>query len=648
MRQCRMAMLLILGLAFALRVGGLASQELRGDEVFGFFLAVKPYGQIVRHTLQLGEPHPVASYWLLHAWIQVAGDSEFALRFPSAWAGALAAALLYRLGRELRYPRRVATLAVLLLAVNPYQIWHSQDARMYTESLVLNLAASWILWKAWMQDSLYRTWWLWLIYSLFMVLSLHVHYYGVFVLAFHWMFMLRAVAGIVWPRLQFQNRHWRVPRKWWLAQVIIGLGVGPWFWSVQDVLGHYHGNGDSPRFLEMAQRSLVAFTAGEMVPPALTQWVILTTGVFLLVGLVRSSQEAPARAWFLTLYLVLPIGGIWLAALNRPIFNERYLVAASPPLYLLIAAGMNNLDTRLRSRKLTDATGLAVVASIALMALWTAATLASLVNYYTQPVYGKTRGWRRLAAALDQAAPNDRIVQNFPDPTLWYYYRGTTPHLTLPPAPYDYAGTDQFLSELASLEGLLWFIPQLASNWDSEGYVERELQRHFELRRIQQLGVFRLEIYAPPQVYNREKTRAMAQFGSCIQLTGYSLRTAAGAAVSAVRPGDHIAVTLFWEPMSTPESRYTVFVHLIGPDGAIYGQHDGQPVSGTYPTVQWRVGKPVVDIHQLTVAAHAPPGMYALAVGLYSSSSGERLPITAASHPVDQNRLFLAKVLVRL
>ena len=75
------------------------------------------------------------------------------------------------------------------------------------------------------------------------------------------------------------------------------------------------------------------------------------------------------------------------------------------------------------------------------------AALVSLGNYYVHPAYSKTRGWRELAATMTRLSggiptAEVRLIQNFPDPSLWYYYRGPVAHLVLPPAASDAAGAD--------------------------------------------------------------------------------------------------------------------------------------------------------------------------------------------------------------
>ncbi len=134
--------------AFGLRAFRLGYQELRGDEALGRLFSLESLPKLVRQTIELAEPHPVASYVVQGEWLKLAGHTEFALRFVSAWFGVLAVALIYRLARRLGLGKGAAALAGGLLAISPYAIWHSQDARMYSISLALTLASTLLMLEA--------------------------------------------------------------------------------------------------------------------------------------------------------------------------------------------------------------------------------------------------------------------------------------------------------------------------------------------------------------------------------------------------------------------------------------------------------------------------------------------------------------------
>jgi hypothetical protein len=75
------------------------------------------------------------------------------------------------------------------------------------------------------------------------------------------------------------------------------------------------------------------------------------------------------------------------------------------------------------------------------------------------------------------------------------------------------------------------------------------------------------------------------------------------------------------------ERDYTVFVHMIGPDGALAGQADGPPVGGDYPTSFWSPNEIITD-ERLIPTEGLPPGTYHLSMGMYLLETSERLPAT--------------------
>ena len=103
-------------------------------------------------------------------------------------------------------------------------------------------------------------------------------------------------------------------------------------------------------------------------------------------------------------------------------------------------------------------------------------------------------------------------------------------------------------------------------------------------------------------------TAASTAFGGQIELTGYR-----------VSPGE---IALRWQALVQPRADYTVFVHVLDPDGRIVAQDDSQPVAGKFPTGAWLPGETVVDVHPLTL----PSGSYTIQVGLYELATQQRLP----------------------
>ncbi len=76
------------------------------------------------------DKHPPLYYLLLHGWTRLLGGGDVSVRLLGVLIGALAVLPTYGIGRRLGGDRAGA-IAALLLALNPFLIWYSQEARMF-------------------------------------------------------------------------------------------------------------------------------------------------------------------------------------------------------------------------------------------------------------------------------------------------------------------------------------------------------------------------------------------------------------------------------------------------------------------------------------------------------------------------------------
>jgi hypothetical protein len=84
-----------------------------------------------------------------------------------------------------------------------------------------------------------------------------------------------------------------------------------------------------------------------------------------------------------------------------------------------------------------------------------------------------------------------------------------------------------------------------------------------------------------------------------------------------------------------------LFVHLIGPDGRIWGQVDRPPTSG--PTDRWRAGDRAVDLYAPVLDPAAPPGRYRVTLGWYAYPSLQRLPLAAVGGAASADYITLGE-----
>ena len=176
-------------LAFGLRLYSLDAQSLRGDEAASATYASLPPSDILEIT-RVADPHPPLFYLVLGGWEKLAGVSEFAVRFWVLIPGVLLVPSVYVLARRL-IGGWVGVIAAFLIALNSFHIWHSQDVRSYTWFALLGLWAAIFLWSAAHQGYLRD----WVAYTLTMAVLFYVHYYALFLVAFHGLYLVYHVWG---------------------------------------------------------------------------------------------------------------------------------------------------------------------------------------------------------------------------------------------------------------------------------------------------------------------------------------------------------------------------------------------------------------------------------------------------------------------
>jgi mannosyltransferase len=127
----RLLLLIICILAAVLRIVGLDTQSLWHDELFSWFASQM---ESLSEAIEFGaaqDVHPPGFVVFLFYWQRVFGDSEVALRLPSAIAGVAACGWMFLLGRRW-LNTRVGINATLLLTTSWTAIYFSQEARAYS------------------------------------------------------------------------------------------------------------------------------------------------------------------------------------------------------------------------------------------------------------------------------------------------------------------------------------------------------------------------------------------------------------------------------------------------------------------------------------------------------------------------------------
>ncbi|MBI5058200.1 glycosyltransferase family 39 protein [candidate division KSB1 bacterium] len=184
-------LVLIIGLAAALRLFGLASESLWLDEGHTYFEITQSWSSAFHDKTQ----GPV--FILLEKlFCGQFGASEWTLRFLPACFGIAAIPALFALARQL-FDDRTALVAALLAAINPTWIHYSQDARPYSLLLLAVILSCWTM-QLWLKRPGTRTLVLCLVS---MLVAIYSHAFGALLL----------LASLLWC-LAFLSRNGELHR----------------------------------------------------------------------------------------------------------------------------------------------------------------------------------------------------------------------------------------------------------------------------------------------------------------------------------------------------------------------------------------------------------------------------------------------------
>lgn len=603
----------ILGLtliAFILRIYRLDFFSLRGDESFTVVFVQRTWEGLWRGISTI-EPNPPLMYLALRVWVSLAGASEFVTRYFSLFFGVLCVPLTYRLAKEMFHSvdqrksvSAITLFAAALAAINPYQIWHSQDVRNYTMWPALSLLALIFFWRWWRAETTFdeqptkESRWSNLIFYIIVTLSsLYTHYYEVFILA--------AVNLFVFA-FSILGRRWRTLTHWGGAQIALVLLYAPWVLFGTDRITVYNEASaeQSVSLVDVFSRTLSTFVVGETFPRDGRSiiWIPLALALAAIwIYLVRR-QRAPAA--FIFAYFAIPTLVVYIVSLSRMLFLERYLIGIAPAYYLAFAVGLAALwqwRSKWRAFALAVAATFFIVTSA--YAYW---------NAQFNPEYAKAPDWRTFAQTiLAQLQPGDVVVQNFTEMSPYYYLN---PHVTVLISPKDYffrQSDEQVLRRLNTDYRRMWFVPALPDWWDPDQAVEKYLARNNDRIFDARIDSLRLQLYLTPREFQPKMISTNARIGNAT-LAGYRVE------------GNHpLHVTLVWRAAQRIEKDYTVFVHLADANQRVVAQQDRAPAFGLYPTTAWQSGESIIDAYDLTVDA---PGKYTLIVGMYDPATLARVP----------------------
>gem|GEM_PF-1643645 len=198
-----MLLLFILALAAVLRIYHLSFKSISIDEAIGGFYAMEPLLRVI--ILTINDVHPPLFYVIHHFWIALFGMSEVALRSISVLFALLSVIGLYKLGK-LIFNRRVGLIAAFLLAISPWHIWISQNARSNSLLLFLIIVSIYSFFQ--LLETKRKKWFA--VYACVTTIAIYTHYFA---------FMIWIAQNLYVILSAYARR--RIFFNWWQAQIVI-------------------------------------------------------------------------------------------------------------------------------------------------------------------------------------------------------------------------------------------------------------------------------------------------------------------------------------------------------------------------------------------------------------------------------------------
>ncbi len=324
-----------------LRIVRLGTQSFWLDEAFSAMLVRAPWHAFV-YQLRTAEANSSFYYILLRMWAPL-GDGDAHVRLLSAVFGILTIPLAAAVARRL-YGDRAALAAALVMALDPFDIWASQEARGYGLVILLVTCSTWAFVHA--TDAArdyhpdngpqsspprvarWRFGW-WLLYVVASALAVYTHLYASFVL------LAQGLSLAVRPR----TVPWRALLASGVALAVLLIPMAMFLLSgphgnidwIRGSYGHFGDVWNSVR--QVLGRGGAIAACGYLV-------VCLA---LLGVGVVQMRRaDTPHARWSYLLpflWFVTPIAIPLAVSLTiKPVLDPRYATICAPAVALLAAA----------------------------------------------------------------------------------------------------------------------------------------------------------------------------------------------------------------------------------------------------------------------------------------------------------------------
>jgi hypothetical protein len=390
----------LVALGALLRFYQLSFFDLWYDEVYSVIHAdnLAYFLRVLVHRYQ-----PPLYYMILHLWINLFGDGEFAIRFLSSFFGVASIPFVFIIGKRF-YNDYVGLISALVFTICPFHIWYAQEARMYSLSVFFSLVMVFMFLKS---VDLKRGFAWWFLIVVVSVINVYLNYFTVLLLLptiifiagrkkvsfSRLIFILSLIILFLLPLVVlFYKQFLRIQRIFWLAP--------PQFYDIPISLGN---------FLLGYNASVGQFSV-----------VIILISSAIMIWLFMFNQRG--KDSLLLSYSVLPL--IFLFLIGKylaPVYLSRYLIIFSPFFYIMISSLI--MKTKCKKLFCLFLLFLIVLMSFSLFNYYQGKIVAPLRFHHGVPA--KKSFGKAIGIIKDNILPGDLIAHSDVStiPSFLYYFK---------------------------------------------------------------------------------------------------------------------------------------------------------------------------------------------------------------------------------
>ena len=615
-------LLALVGIALALRWRYIREISLFVDE----FVTAWAARNVLAHGLPIfpsGDFYPHGlTFTYLEAPFVTGGFNETLARLPGLIISLAGLPVAFWVGRRL-LSDTAGLVAAAAMAMDPECITWGGRARMYGLLQLLAVLVVYFFYRGLAED---RARYRWAAMGL-LVIAIFTHAEAAFLLP-----ALGLATLVAWP--------WRRLFRWSviLPFALGAAGAGAFFLIAKfGQPGHLETLQETRPYLTIGLQALLSGPA--LFAPIFTRLYRVPFAVLALAGPCilfwqwrrRQPGRQVRRSALTYLYVILVVLGALLFLLAGPTWqNERYFFLALPLLFLVAGEAVQRIAAALagrlrwRSRARSLARAFPAMAAV-LTAVWVG--LAGSRSAYVQ-VWGYDKAFSALQERWQPEA-GDQVAT--PMTTACWLYLDRCDHFAIQrgfeefvvPRPSDGAPADLWtatpiMTTTESLTALLTMAPRVwlvVDGWRFQTRYEPDwimevldqMTLDYNERGVM---IFRGEGYSPtPEPAVKRQRRA--DFNGELALTGFGLSS------GQLKPGETVEITLDWQALERAGPAYTVFLHLVTPDGSQVAGVDEPILRGVYQPDLWPKDRTLPDRHQLVLPPNLGWGHYRLDLGLY-------------------------------